>query len=69
MPTISLTVTAEEATRITDALAGTPYPQTAGGIKAWLKDYVRSHVREFERNKAAADAVAAVPAPADLTAT
>ena len=69
MPSITLVVTTAEATRITNALAGTGYPQTAAGIKSWLMDYVSTHVKEYERKKGEKDAIAVLAAPADVTIT
>jgi len=67
MPDITIRLTVDQAQRVAASLADTPYPQTASGIKAWLSDYIRSHVREYERAKATASAVAALSEPQDIT--
>ena len=69
MPSITLTLTAAQATRVAAALAATPYPTTTAGYKALLVDYTRNFVAEYERAVAVAAATAAVTPPADLTAT
>ena len=66
MPTITLTFSSAEATRLQAALAPTDYPQTAAGLKAMLTDYLKQFVSGYEEakaQKAALDTVAKVTAP------
>ncbi|GEM_PF-4704011 len=60
MPTITLTFTAAEAQRLQAALAPTPYPQTAAGLKELLADYLKDMVTDYERAKATKTALATV---------
>ena len=69
MPTITLTITPAQATRIAAMLAKTDYPATLVGYKALLVDYTRSLVGEYERAQAERAALATVvpAAPLDVS--
>ncbi len=60
MPTITLAFSASDAQRLQDALAGTPYPQTAAGLKTLLTDYLKDLVQNSERAQATKTALATV---------
>ena len=63
MPSITLTFSTDNATRLQAALAPTSYPQTAAGLKTLLMDYLKTFVREYERASAEKTALASVSVP------
>jgi len=69
MPSITLTFTAAQATRIKAWLATTPYPATEAGYKQAVTDWTKSMVKEVEDAKARQDALAAVQPAVDLVMT
>ena len=67
MPTLVLTFSAADATRLQSALADTPYPKPAAVLKALLVDYLQSRVREFEGAAAKRAALSTLTEPTALT--
>lgn len=69
MPTITLTATDVQVSRIIVALGTTDYTPNAAGIKQLLVDYLKDLVQQYEKNRAEQVALAAIASPTPLTLT
>ena len=69
MPSITLTFTAAQATRIQAWLNTTDYPPTTAGYKQAVVDWTKDMIKETEAAAAKDAALATVLPPVDLIVT